>query len=72
MTPSQRAKELGCESLAQVVRVTKMNEKTLINWFNNPKKKDLFDIVCKGVSSERVSEKNERCLLKNTRSNMYR
>lgn len=50
MTPSQRAKELGCESLAQVVRVTSMNEKTLINWFNNPKKKVLFDAVCLGVS----------------------
>ena len=44
MTPTQRAKELGCESLAHVARVTKQSEQTLINWFKNPKKKDLFDV----------------------------
>ena len=49
MTPAQRAKELGCESLAQVVKVSKQSEQTLINWFNNPKKQELFNLVCVGV-----------------------
>jgi hypothetical protein len=52
MTPSQRAKELGCKSLAQVAEKTEQSERTLINWFNNPKKRKLFEIVCIGVSKE--------------------
>lgn len=46
MTPSKRAKELGCKSLAQVIKATEQSEQTLINWYNNPKKSKLFDIVC--------------------------
>ena len=46
MTPSEKAKELGCESLVQVSKSTEQSEQTLINWFNNPKKRKLFDIVC--------------------------
>lgn len=52
MTPSQRAKELGCKSLAQVAEKTEQSERTLINWFNNPKKRKLFEIVCRGVNKE--------------------
>lgn len=52
MTPSQQAKALGCKSLAQVANATGQSQQTLINWFNNPKKHDLFVIVCKGVASE--------------------
>ncbi len=46
MTPSKRAKELGCKSLAQVAIVTEQSERTLINWYNNPKKRVLFEVVC--------------------------
>ena len=54
MTPSKRAKELGCKSLAQVANKTKQSEQTLINWFKN--KPELFDVVCLGVSSERIKQ----------------
>jgi hypothetical protein len=46
MTASKRAKELGCKSLKQVVDCSEQSEQTLTNWFNNPKKRKLFDIVC--------------------------
>lgn len=49
MTPSQKAKELGCKSLTQVAKETEQSERTLINWFNNPKKRKLFEVVCRGV-----------------------
>lgn len=52
MTPSQKAKELGCKSLLQVAEKTEQSEQTLINWFKNPKKRKLFEIVCKGVSRD--------------------
>ncbi|AUR90107.1 hypothetical protein NVP1137O_53 [Vibrio phage 1.137.O._10N.261.46.B5] len=52
MTPSQKAKELGCKSLAQVAEKTEQSERTLINWFNNPKKRKLFEITCRGVSND--------------------
>ena len=55
MTPSQKAKELGCKSLLQVAEKTGQSEQTLINWFNNPKKRVLFEIVCKGVANESTS-----------------
>lgn len=51
MTPSQKAKELGCKSLLQVAEKTGQSEQTLINWFKNPKKRVLFEIVCKGVAT---------------------
>jgi len=54
MTPSKRAKELGCKSLAQVANKTKQSEQTLINWFKN--KPDLFKFVCLGVSYEFIKE----------------
>ena len=49
MTASQKAKELGCISLVQVAKVSGQSEQTLINWFNNPKKQELFNLVCVGV-----------------------
>lgn len=57
MTPSQKAKELGCKSLLQVAKKTEQSEQTLINWFNNPKKRKLFEIVCKGVSNDNNTTK---------------
>lgn len=43
-TPSERAKELGCRSLAQVVKVMEMPERTLHDWFKNYPKR--FDMAC--------------------------
>ena len=60
LTPSKRAKELGCESLIQVAEKTEQSEQTLINWFNNPKKRKLFEIVCKWVSNESINNNNNR------------
>lgn len=56
MTPSEQAKALGCKSLAHVAKVTKQSEQTLINWFNNPKKRILFDVVCVGVAYHSKSD----------------
>lgn len=46
MTPSEQAKVLGCKSLAQVAKATGQSEQTLINWFNNPKKRIVFIACC--------------------------
>jgi len=48
MKPSEQAKVLGCQSLAQVARVTRQSEQTLINWAKN--KPELFKLVCLGVA----------------------
>ncbi|AAW67508.1 hypothetical protein [Listonella phage phiHSIC] len=44
MTPSQRAKELGCRSLAQVIKYSEVPERTLHDWFKNYPKR--FDMAC--------------------------
>lgn len=49
-SPSRRAKELGCKSLAQVSVVSTVSVVTLRNWHKN--KPVLFDLVCRGVRSE--------------------
>jgi len=49
MTPSQQAKSLGCESLAQIVRQTKQSAQTLTNWHKH--KPELFIVVCVGVAA---------------------
>lgn len=51
MTPSQRAKELGCNSLAQVVKVTEQSEQTLINWFKS--RPVVFDACCEYAAKNR-------------------
>ena len=51
MTPSQRAVELGAPSLAAVARHVEQSERTLINWHNNPKKRALFDAVCRDTAN---------------------
>ena len=53
MTPSKRAKELGCKNLLQVANKTKQSEQTLINWFKN--KPELFDVVCVGCAESNKS-----------------
>lgn len=44
MTPSQRAKELGCRSLAQVIKISEVPERTLHDYFKSKPK--LFDACC--------------------------
>lgn len=50
MTPSQRAKELGCNSLAQVVKVTGQSEQTLINWHKS--RPVVFDACCEYAAKQ--------------------
>lgn len=58
MSPSYRAKTLGCKSLKQVSQKTKQSEQTLINWYKN--KPELFEIVCKGVATDCVYTVNDK------------
>ena len=44
MTPSKRAKDLGCRSLAQVIKISEVPERTLHDWFRNYPKR--FDAAC--------------------------
>lgn len=53
MTPSQTAKHHGCKSLAELSRVTRQSEQTLINWHKH--KPELFDVVCLGVAALKSS-----------------
>ena len=48
-SPSNVAKRHGCKSLAEIARVTKQSEQTLINWHRN--KPELFEVVCVGVAN---------------------
>lgn len=48
MSPSYKAKSLGCKSLNQVADKTKQSPQTLINWHRN--KPELFEAVCTGVA----------------------
>lgn len=47
MTPSEQAKILGLDSLAELVRLSMVSEQTLINWHKN--KPRLFECVCLGA-----------------------
>lgn len=48
MTPSKRAKQLGCESLSQVARDSGISQRTLINWFKS--RPFVFDAICEKVA----------------------
>ncbi|MGL5729338.1 MAG: hypothetical protein ACRCYD_15985 [Plesiomonas sp.] len=50
MTPSERAKELGCKSLAQVAKAVGQSVQTLINWFSSRPK--VFDACCEFAARE--------------------
>lgn len=52
MTPSQTAKYHGCKSLAELSRVTRQSEQTLINWHKH--KPELFEVVCLGVAHKKA------------------
>ncbi|AIM40777.1 hypothetical protein PR08_gp20 [Idiomarinaceae phage Phi1M2-2] len=54
MTPSQKAKSLGCKSLAQVVETSGQSIQTLINWHHNKPK--LFEVVCLGVAKQQEQQ----------------
>lgn len=54
MTPSQTAKHHGCKSLAEIARITKQSEQTLINWHKH--KPELFNVVCVGVAALTVAK----------------
>lgn len=49
MTPSKKAKQLGCDSLAQVSKVSGVPYNTLVDWFKN--RKFAFNAVCLEVSN---------------------
>ena len=49
MTPSEQAKAAGLESLAQVVRISGVSQRTLINWHKS--KPQLFAVVLAGCST---------------------
>ena len=51
MTPSQQCKQAGLKSLAELSRMTRVSEQTLINWHRN--KPDLFYLLVKGVAQEK-------------------
>lgn len=53
MTPSQQAKQLGCQSLAQVARVSGVNPRTLLNYHKH--KPWLFEAVCEKVALDSMS-----------------
>lgn len=55
MKPTETAKSLGCESLAQVSKVSKQSVQTLINWHKN--KPELFGLICKGVANDNNTKK---------------
>lgn len=50
MTPSQQAKALGCQSLAQVTRVSGVPIQTLRDWHES--RPWVFEAVCIRVASE--------------------
>lgn len=51
MTPSKQAKELGCDSLAQVINASGVSKRTLITWFTT--RPWLFDAACEKTAREK-------------------
>jgi len=51
MTPSQQAKSVGLDSLAEVSRISSVQQRTLINWHKN--KPQLFKVVLVGCVNEK-------------------
>jgi len=52
MKPSEYIKQQCGINLKQMATVTEQSERTLINWYNNPKKRKVFDLVIKGILHE--------------------
>lgn len=57
MTPSVKAKQLGCKSLRQVSEESGTSEQTLCNWFRNKPK--LFEVACIGVKTKLERENKQ-------------
>jgi hypothetical protein len=55
MTPSEQAKRAGLDSLAQVSRISSVQQRTLINW--HKKKPQLFQVVVMGCVAVKESER---------------
>ena len=56
MTAAERAKKLGAVSITAVAQHTEQSLKTLRNWYNNPKKRALFDAVCRDCANNYKKE----------------
>jgi hypothetical protein len=53
MKPSEYVKqELGI-SLKEASIISQQSEQTLINWYNNPKKRKVFELVIKGLKESK-------------------
>lgn len=59
MTPSQRAKELGCKSLTLVSKLTEIPKRTLEDWHYN--KPLAFQSLCKLVAFYERNKEVEQC-----------
>ena len=55
MTPSRQAKAAGLDSLAQVSRISGVQQRTLINWHKN--KPQLFEVALLGCKAKQESNK---------------
>lgn len=55
MTPSEQCKKAGLSSLAELIKLSKVPKRTLLDWHKT--KPRLFELVLKGVVSEK--EKGE-------------
>ena len=73
MTPSKKAKQLGCESLAQVSQVSGVPYNTLVDWSKH--REFAFNAVCLEVSNHNrevemtdllseILAEHEQCLTK--------
>ena len=54
MTPSKQCKSSGLDSLAELVRITGVQERTIINWHKN--KPILFSVVILGAVAIKNNE----------------
>jgi hypothetical protein len=50
LTPAAFVKAAGLKDLKQVSEITEQSEQTLINWFNNPKKRAVFECAVMGAA----------------------
>lgn len=58
MTPSKKAKQLGCKSMKQVAEMSGVHRGVLQRWFNN--RPFVFTAVCREVAIQTAVEDGER------------
>lgn len=56
MTESKRAKELGLDSLEELIKVTDADRMYFHRMFNNKKRKKVFDLVCIGLVAQKFAK----------------